>query len=153
MLDKKLTEITSRLDNAFKTADAVTEDELRSHLSRYLCILTSGYVEESIKIIIEHYASINSSPIITNYISVATKNITNLNSEKMEKLLNSFSSQWGKNFCNLLTDKEKDALDSVVANRNNIAHGRNVGVSYVRVRDWYKSIKNIIDDIRMILSV
>ena len=35
----------------------------------------------------------------------------------------------------MLNDEEKDSLDSGVANRHQIVHCQNVGVSYVRVNE------------------
>ena len=153
MIEKRLHEITSKLDNVFKSADAVEEDEIKSHLARYLCVLTSGYLEESMKVIIEYYTSSKASPSVTNYIIWSTRNLTNLNTEKIEQFLNTFNNQWKNEFKRLLTDEEKDAIDSVVANRNNIAHGRNVGVSYIRVRSWYENVKKVVESIRLILSI
>lgn len=153
MIEQRLHSITSRLDQAFIIADSIQEDEIKSHLARYLCVLTSGYVEESIRIIIEYYASQNASPNIVNYVSRSTRNLANLNSERIENLLSSFNPKFKDAFTSLLSDEGKDALDSVIANKNNIAHGRNVGVSYIRVRNWYDNIKKIIVSIRSVLAV
>lgn len=153
MIDKKLHEITSRLDHAFIIADNIADDEIKSHLAKYLCVLTSGYLEESIRIIIEQYASQKASPEIVYYISNAIKGFTNLNSEKIESFLCTFNPKWGENFCNFLTDEERAAIDSIRANRNRIAHGKNVGVSYIIVKNWYKDVKCIINDLRSLLSV
>ena len=153
MLEQRLHSITTRLDRVFNLADSIQEEEIKSHLARYLCILTSGYFEESIKIIIEYYASKNATPNIVNYVSQTTRKLTNLNTEKIENFLSSFNPKLKDDFNYLLTDEGKDALDSVIANRNNIAHGKNVGVSYIRIRNWYNNIKKIIVNIRSILSV
>ena len=153
MIELRLHIITTKLDGVFELANIVEEDELRSHLARYLCVLTSGYVEESMKIIIEAYASKNGSPSLVKYISWHIRNLTNLNSEKIENILSSFNPSLKDSYLECLSDEQKDAFDSVVANRNNIAHGRNVGVSYVRVCNWYQQIKNTLDNIRLIMSI
>ena len=49
MPTKRLFEIESRLDKVFCSTGKITDDEIKSHLSRYLCVLTSGYIEESFK--------------------------------------------------------------------------------------------------------
>ena len=41
--------------------------------------------------------------------------------------------------------ERKDALDSVIANRNSIAHGESVGLTYMRINDYYKRIGEVID--------
>lgn len=145
-------EITTRLDQVFKTSDCITDDEVRSHLARYLCILTSGYIESSIKIILRDFFNTNSSPKVANHCNTSIKNISNLKTEKISQLLNSFSSDWKDEFDGCISDKERDAVDSVVANRHLIAHGNNVGVSYIQIREWYKTIKIVIGKIFLIIN-
>ena len=147
-----LHEISSRLDRVFESSKEINDDEIKSHYARYLCVLTSGYIEESVKIIIRIYAKTRGHSNISNYINTSTNTLTNLNSDKLGKVLNSFNSEWRDKFEAILTDEEKDAIDSVVANRHQIAHGQNVGVSYVRVKEWYKNIKKVIEKISLIVN-
>jgi hypothetical protein len=151
MAQNNLHEITARLDRVFEASDEVDDDEIRSHLARYLCVLTSGYLEESVKILIRNYVATKAAPFVMNHVNSTTNNITNLNSEKIGQFLNSFSNSWKDEFDKCLSDEEKDAIDSVVANRHLIAHGRNVGVSYVSIKEWHKDIKSAIEKIRLII--
>jgi hypothetical protein len=136
----------------FESSREIDDDEIKSHYSRYLCVLVSGYLEESIKIIIRIYAGKRAHPNISNYVNVSTSNLTNLKSEKLGVFLSSFNSEWREKFETMLTDEEKDAIDSVVANRHQIAHGQNVGVSYVRVNEWYKNIKVVVEKVSIIVN-
>jgi hypothetical protein len=144
--------ISSRLDSIFEASRSITDEEIKSHYSRYLCILTSGYLEESIKIIITGYVKDRTHPTISNYVNSSTSKLTNLNAEQIGKLLNSFNPEWKEKFENMLTDEEKDSVDSVVANRHLIAHGKNVGVSFVRVKNWYENIKKIVQKVLTIVN-
>lgn len=152
MANSNLHKITARLDQVFESSAKVKDDEIKSHLARYLCVLTSGYIEESIKILISNYVSTKAAPFVMNHVNSTTNNITNLNSEKIGQLLNTFSNRWKDEFDQSLSDKEKAAIDSIVANRHLIAHGRNVGVSYVSMKEWYKDIKHAIEKIRLIMN-
>jgi hypothetical protein len=147
-----LHEMSSRLDRVFESSRGIEDDEIKSHYARYLCVLTSGYLEESIKIIIRVYVSQRTHPTVLNYIDTSTSNITNLKTEKLSKFLNSFNSEWKDKFETTLTDEEKDSIDSVVANRHQIAHGKNVGVSYTRVNEWYKNVKKVIEKVSIIVN-
>jgi hypothetical protein len=151
MANNTLHEVTAKLDRVFEASDNIEDDEIKSHLARYLCVLTSGYLEESIKILIRNFVASKASPFVANHINSTIDNLTNLNSEKIGQFLNSFSGGWKDEFDRCLSDEEKDAIDSVVANRHQIAHGRNVGVSYVRIREWHKDIKRVVDKIRLII--
>ena len=147
-----LHEISSRLDRIFETSKNIDDDEIKSHYARYLCVLTSGYLEESVKIIIGNYVVTRTPPTVLNYINSSINNLTNLKTEKLSNFLNNFNPQWKEKFDQILTDEEKDAIDSIVANRHQIAHGKNVGVSYVRVKEWYKNIKDVIDKVSYIVN-
>ena len=150
--DYSLHSITSRLDDVFESSRNITDDEIKSHYSRYLCVLASGYLEESIKIIIKTYISTRTHPNISNYINYSTSRMTNFKTKEIGNFLNSFNSEWKEKFETILTDEEKDSVDSVVANRHQIAHGHNVGVSFVRVNDWYKNIKKAVEKISTIVN-
>lgn len=152
MARNNLHEVTARLDRVFEASDDVEDEEIKSHLARYLCVLTSGYLEESLKILVRNYVVSKAAPVVANHIDSTIKNVTNLNSEKMGQFLNSFSSRWKDAFDKCLLDKEKDAIDSVVANRHQIAHGGNVGVSYVSIKEWHKDIKHVIEKLAHIIS-
>lgn len=147
-----LHEISSRLDRVFESSRYIEDDEIKSHYSKYLCVLTSGYLEESIKIIVRVYVSTKAHPSILNYVNSATGNLTNLKSEKLGVFLNSFNNEWKEKFDTMLTDEEKASIDSVVANRHQIAHGQNVGVSYVRVNEWYRNIKKVVEKVSIIVN-
>lgn len=147
-----LHEIASRLDGVFESSKNITDEEVKSHYSRYLCVLTSGYLEESIKIIIRVYVSTKTHPNVLNYVNSSTGNLTNLKSEKLGVFLNSFNNEWREKYELLVTDEEKAAIDSVVANRHQIAHGQNVGVSYVRVNEWYKNVKKVVEKVSSIVN-
>lgn len=148
----RLHETTSRLDRIFEVSDKVEDDEIKSHLARYLCVLTSGYIEEAIKIILIEYVSSRTHRNISSHVNSSINSITNLKCKKIGDFLSSFNSEWKDEFDNQISDEEKDAIDSVVANRHQIAHGRNVGVSYIRVRDWYKSTKTVINKVQNIVN-
>ncbi|HLO17477.1 MAG TPA: HEPN domain-containing protein [Anaerolineales bacterium] len=150
--NRTLHEISSRLDRVFETSRGIEDDEIKAHYARYLCVLTSGYLEEAIKIIIRTYVGSKTHPNVCNYVNLSTDRVTNLKTEKLAKFLNQFNSEWKREFENKLSDEELAAIDSVVANRNEIAHGRNVGVSYVHVRDWYKNVKKAIEKISIIVN-
>jgi hypothetical protein len=61
------------------------------------------------------------------------------------ELAGMFNSRWGEMLEQGSQGELKDAVDSVMANRNQIAHGENVGISYVRIKEYYNSILKLID--------
>jgi len=139
-----------KMDQLFaRLKDFIDDDELAAHWSRYLCVLLSGFIENSLKILITEYTNKKSHPNVSNYVSKQISFITNLNYERIQQLLGAFSDNWRSNYEANITDEQKDAIDSIVANRHNIVHGRSVGVSPVQIKEYYTSVLkvvNIIED-------
>lgn len=151
-MERKLTEQINKLDNIFSSVSAIYDEELRSHYAKYLCILTSGLIENALKIILNDYSSKASAPNIANYLSNQFKNITNLKDSKIQFILESFSLEWKEEYSSKISSQQKEALDSLLANRNSIAHGRNVGITYARVKEYYSHIKDVISLLKEIIS-
>ena len=86
-------------------------------------------------------------PFVSNYVSKQIKGITNLNNERILQLLGSFDSKWRTVVEQKISDAQKDAIDSIVANRHNIVHGRSVGITITRVKNYYLSILSVISTI------
>jgi hypothetical protein len=66
----------------------------------------------------------------------------------MERILNlvgQFDPDWEKELRIATEDEPKDAVDSVVANRNRIAHGEDVGITFGRVSRYYDNAKLVVD--------
>ncbi len=110
-----------------------------------MCILVSGFIETSTRSILVEYTRIHSSPNVTNYIERQLRRRTNLNTNELLNLLGAFNSEWRTKLDSSVTDEMKDAIDSIVTNRNRIAHGENVGISFVRIRDYYQNAIAVIE--------
>jgi len=139
------TRAKDRLDAVFALAARQRADEeTMSHWARYLCVLASGYVEVSLRAVLGRYAAERSRREVLNYVETQLQRITNLNEEKVYQLLGAFRPEWGEVFRRKRTDAQKAALDSVVANRNHIAHGESVGLTLARMRDYYRDIVKVL---------
>lgn len=130
-----------RIDHIFDLAKQLDPaDELLAHWARYLCVLTSGFIENSLRVILTRYATDKASPQVANFVESRIKGITNLNEERIAQLLGAFSLEWRGRFIQKRTDAQKAALDSVVANRHLIVHGRSVGLTLARMKNYYVEI-------------
>jgi len=147
MTKVSITQEIQRLDNIFKQISLVDEIEMQAHWAKYLCILVSGFLENSLRIMLSDYANKTSAPNIANYVNNHIKGITNLNNTKIAQLLGSFSDEWRQKYESFVDDEEKAAIDSVVNNRNSIAHGRYVGLTFGMIERYYKSIKKVVNKI------
>lgn len=151
-MEKELYQFKSKIDYVFTFVNLIVDEELMSHYSKYLCVLVSGYIENTLKTILKNYIDKCSAPKISNYINKCFKNITNLKDAKLQEILGAFSNEWKNLYINTITDKQKDALDSVVANRNLIVHGKSVGITYIRIFEYYKQINLVVCNLKLIIK-
>lgn len=129
-----------KLDNLFVNIKDVEEMEMKAHWAKYLCVLTSGYIENSIRHIISDYASNKAAPPLANFIQRKIKRVTNLKHKNIISLMEEFDENWKNKYLDKVTEEQSDAINSVVANRHLIAHGRNVGITYVTIKNYYSFI-------------
>jgi hypothetical protein len=65
--------------------------------------------------------------------------------EDILELAGHFDSKWRECIFDKADIELKDAVDSVMAQRNLIAHGVNTGISYTRIKEYYKSIVKLVE--------
>lgn len=135
-----------RLDTLFKHVALMADNpELQSHWARYLCILVSGFIEVAVRALYSGYAKNKAAPFVVNYVERSLERLQNPNMEKILSIAVSFSPEWEAELRSATDGELKDAVDSVVANRNSISHGQDVGLTYVRVSDYYKRVVRVLD--------
>ena len=132
-----------------RTRTATWEDiELQGHWGRYICILAAGLLENSIREIYSEYVRSASSPQVSSYATASLQNILNPNSNRFVQIAGSFSQEWGRaleDFLNANEGERKDAIDSIINNRHQIAHGRNTSISVVRVGNYLERAVEVLD--------
>ena len=65
--------------------------------------------------------------------------------ERLLTLVGIFNPDWREKLKLETEGVLKDSIDSIVANRNKIAHGENVGVTYIRMKEWYDSVIKVLE--------
>lgn len=133
-----------QLDNLFRDVSIISEgEEIKAHLSRYLCVRTSGYLENVVRILIANFCDGTSPQPISNYIVKRTKFITNLDCSRIKILLADFSIDWSDKFETLITDQQKSSINSLVSNRNSIAHGNVDSITFRDMTQYYNDTKQV----------
>jgi hypothetical protein len=108
-----------------------------------VCI--SGYLEISIRELLGRYAEQCASKSVSTYVWSQLKFFQNPKMEPTIQLVMSFDSGWGKSLREFVEDERGDAVNSIVSNRNEIAHGNDVGVTIARLRTWYEKSNEVLD--------
>ncbi len=135
-----------RLDNLFSKVSSLNYDpELQSHWARYLCVLVSGHLETSIKAIYIDYAKTKSGPAVANYVASSLQNLYNPNMNRLLNLASSFNPTWGEILKSQTEGQLADQVNTVVNNRNVIAHGGAQGLSFVRMKEYYESVLKVLE--------
>ena len=152
---KKQVSIKDALDATFARAKRIdpSEIELRADFARHLCVLVSGYLDQTIKNYTTEYVRKRANPAVANYVIKSIKNLTNLKAEKLKQHVLSFDSAWQEEVDGLIAEERKDAIDSLVNLRHGIAHGQPDDVTLVRVESYYKEIVKVVDGLRGIMQL
>ena len=139
-----------RLDNLYAKVSHVTTPQEQMEWSKYLCVLTAGFIEESLRVLIFEYAKNNSSTKIQRFVEKEISYVTNCKTERILEVLKKFDPNWSTTFENEINnnspiDREiKDSIDSIVSNRHLIAHGKSVGMTFTTVNRYYGYCKTAI---------
>jgi hypothetical protein len=146
MRDIEVIRYQKRLDGLFSHVSLMRDNaELQSHWARYLCILLSGFLEVSVRSLYSGYAKTKAAPYVVNFVERNLERLQNPNMEKILSVAVAFSPEWEAELRAATEGELKDAVDSVVANRNRISHGQDVGITYVQIKEYYKSVNRVLD--------
>jgi hypothetical protein len=151
--------VESKLDyiellfNYFKAKEL--DDELTSHIAKYMTVLISGVFEESIKSILKESIQKETITNVTRSFIFKQIEITfrNPDHKNIKTLLNKFNKEWIKNLNNIIEDKNWESLNSIVNNKNNIAHGNSSSITFEDIKTYYNDSRIIIIELdQMILN-
>ena len=127
-----------------KTKD-FDDPELQSHWVKYLCILSSGHIENSIRYIYGRYAENKSHQNIANYIQNNLRRFQNPTTDKIINLTSAFNKEWGENLDKYISAEMKDSINSIVGLRNSIAHGQSVTVTYSSMKNYWENTIKVLE--------
>ena len=124
-------------------------EEISSDLSRYLCLLISGYFEQVFRNVLKDYIQKQSNESIKNFVSKEVLDKTNnFNTKKIKRYIKDFNSGWYDEIKSIACfDEYSESLDYIYTNRNKIAHGSDVTVVYRDLELHYERIKNFLNKV------
>jgi len=134
-----------RLDVLFERVKGLGNDEVKAHLAKYLCVLVSAFLENSMRIVVLKYVGTRSNDNVLNFVNRQLRHVTNLNEEKLKQLLGAFSGDWRIVFETDISDEQKAALDSIANLKNHVAHGKPTTISFGRVNNYYQNIRKVVE--------
>lgn len=122
------------------------EDELRSHVAKYLTVLISGIYEDTIKNLLKESIQRESLTketrnFIFKQIDIIFRNPLHKN---INKLLSKFNKEWLIKLREKIKEENWEALNSIVNNKNNIAHGNRCDITFDDIKNYYNHSKIIL---------
>jgi RiboL-PSP-HEPN len=149
-VDRKILGIQQRIDileAKAKIAPVSSDTELQAQLARFLCVLSSGLIEQALIVILDNHAREKSQGRIAQYVSYQLSRIQNAKFEDILVTIGRFDPGWRDHIEKNTSSEVKDAIDSIVNNRNQISHGGQVGISLATFSEYYRSLKRFIVDL------
>lgn len=146
---KEIVAYEDRLRDLFTKAERFTDDvELQAHWARYLCVLVAGYIEVSVRCVLSNYAKSRSTSTILNFVDDQLERFQNPNTTKILQLMGRFDPNWQTALEGKIEGRLKDAVNSVLNNRNQIAHGQQVGITLGRLKAYYTDVQIVVQELR-----
>lgn len=139
MKTRQLISKKQQLDWLIQQAASLHGDqlELQAHWARYLCVLAAGFLENALAEVYSRYARGCANPQVANYVEVVLGRLQNPKSDKFLSIARAFDRSWEEDLQAFIEENgRKDAIDSIMANRHQIAHGKDSGISLVRVKEY-----------------
>lgn len=121
--------------------------EMQGHWARYICVLTSGYVENAVREIYGQYVRKNSySQPVIRYSTTQLEGIQNPRPERLVKIATLFDPAWGRDLhAHLSINFRSEAINAIMSNRHLIAHGRSSNITVGQVSLYLGRIIEVAD--------
>lgn len=120
--------------------------ELQAHWARYLCVLIAGMLENGLKLLYAEYTSRCANHAVSRFASFHLDRLMNPKASRFIEVAGIFNPTWGQNFEQFLAINERgEIVNSIMNLRNQIAHGKNAGVSLGRIPEFYRVACEILD--------
>lgn len=117
------------------------------HWGRYACVTCTGYLEVALRLVIRNYVQSKATAEIAAYVVRDMEAVQNPKAERIVKVLRCFSDRWADEMDGYFAanPEVKDAIDSLMANRHLIAHGRPCSISLGRVTSYFEQADQAIE--------
>lgn len=146
--NNELTTQFKRIEGLIKKAKSFEpDDELRSHIAKYLCVLCSGFIENSIYHTFSDIAQKSCPPsVVLTYTKGQLFKVQNTNTEKIKEITRSFNPDWWENGLReyMQAESRGSAINYILKDRHNIAHGRDSEITIEKLEEYLKKTVDVI---------
>ena len=139
MHSRELNRQFQQLWNLIEKTQSASDDnfELRAHWARYICVRVAGFLENAVLEIFGDFARKAASKPVADFATSVLSDVQNPKAKKFVEIAGSFNIAWvGPIESYLDANGRGEAINSIMANRHDIAHGRYSGITMARVIDY-----------------
>jgi hypothetical protein len=144
MIASELASQKQRLDVLFDKAREIHDVEVQSHWCRYLCVLVSGYLENSVRSAYSEFARCRAQPPVASYVARQLGRFQNPSMEKILTVAGGFSTELQTRLQVATSGRLAESVNSIVGNRNNIAHGKSVSLTLHTLTQYYQGAFKVV---------
>ncbi len=143
----------NRIEAAFERAARFVDDpSVQADYVRYLCILVTGFLEQAVVSCVLNYVDAQGNPKLSAYVADSLQRPGSMKARNLLNLLGSFSDPWEKDLDSRLTERHRDAIGTIYANRNKIAHGEDVDLTYGQVHGEFALVAETVGFVEEIVD-
>lgn len=143
----EITKLRSSLDKLFERAfDLDAGAEVAGDVNRYLCIRVAGFLEQSLLATGRCIAESMAFSLGQSWALSWLERGPNPSRREVERFVRRFSTAWGDEIVLYLDEDQRgQRLNALVGIRNDIAHGKNQGVSAAQAYSYYEVVVEVVD--------
>ena len=150
MRNRELVRQLASLKSLLDRTDVATggDIELTGHWGRYLCVLTAGFLENAIRETYGEFVKQTASPQVAKFAMAKLEGISNPKAGRFIETAGNFSSTWAEDLKTFLDEdgrRRRNAIDSIMNNRHQIAHGGSTQISIGRVREYLPDCIDVVE--------
>jgi hypothetical protein len=122
--------------------------ELIGHWGKYLCVLTAGFLENALQAVYSDFVERTSSPSVAKFSIAALGRISNPKASRFIETARSFDPDWADELEAYIDEdgsKRRNAINSIMAVRHQIAHGKSTSMSVGRIRQCLPSCVEVVE--------
>lgn len=148
MMRREAHRLRSRIERLLVHTGRLEDQEDREPLVKFACVMVCGYLELTSRETLLAYVALRSDPSVKRYVASRIRRFNTPTSARLLELVDAFDHDHRNELHAFMGDQIRDQVDSIVSNRNLIAHGYDVGLTLNRVHQYFLSADRVAKKIR-----
>lgn len=141
--------LESHIDSVFRDCDSYKFPmETLGYLAQIITVWVSGYLESACREVVLDYTKRRADDSIVNYVSHTLNRFSNPRMDRIMELLRAVDDDAADKLKEFADGKIAASVNSIVSNRNRIAHGRSTQITMIQVKGYYEDTQQLAKKMR-----